>query len=158
MPDPPSGVECPYIGAPPRVQWRGKRLRIGFEDRIARFGPQKLEMWCGNARAIAASHQHAILGFAQIGDAHGKPDSHRRQRNGEGEGRDVGQHAMAKIVRFVPRPLVARKIVRLTVDVLLESRLARIPPPCERVRRGARPKLAVSYTHLRAHETDSYLV
>ena len=63
------------------------------------------------------------------------------QRDGKGEGRDVGQHAMAKIVRFFPGPLVARQVIRLVSDILLESRLARIAQPSRRARRGARPEL-----------------
>ena len=65
-----------------------------------------------NPGAVAAAHQHAVLGLAQIGDADRKPDADRGQRDGEGEGRNVCQHAMAKVVRVVPIPLVARQIVR----------------------------------------------
>lgn len=56
------------------------------------------------------AHQHAILGLAQVGDAHGKPDADRRERNGEGEGGDIGEHAVAEIVRFLPGFLVTRKV------------------------------------------------
>jgi len=36
---------------------------------------------------------------------------YRRQRDGKSEGRDVRQHALAKIVRFIPVSLIARQIV-----------------------------------------------
>src|ERR1700743_2958705 len=67
----------------------------------------------GDAHAVAASHQHAILGAAQIGDAHGEPDADRKHRHGEGTGRDVGQHALTEIVRLIARLLIARQVVRL---------------------------------------------
>ena len=70
-------------------------------------GSKMLDVRCGNLRAVAPSHQHAILGFAQVGDAHGKPDPDRRQCDGKGKGGDVGQHAMAEIVRLFPVALVA---------------------------------------------------
>ena len=63
--------------------------------------------------AIAPSHKHAILSPTQIRDAHGKPYSDRGQRHGERKSRDVCQHAMAEIVRFISLPLIARQIVGL---------------------------------------------
>src|SRR6267143_4200021 len=65
-----------------------------------------------NPGAVAAAHQHAILGLAQIGDADRKPDADGGQRHGEGERGDIGEHAMTEIVAFVARPLVAGQIVR----------------------------------------------
>jgi len=37
--------------------------------------------WRGNAHAIAASHQDAILGSAQVRDAHREPNPNCRQRD-----------------------------------------------------------------------------
>src|SRR3954451_1164758 len=70
----------------------------------------------GNAGAIAAAHQYAILGFAQIGDAHGEPDADPDQRHRERKGREVRQHAMAEIVRFFPCAFIACQIVRFGVS------------------------------------------
>src|SRR6202022_386150 len=99
-----------------------------------------LDMRRGNPRAIAPPHQHAILGLAQIRNAHGEPDSDGRQRDGKGEGRNVRQHATAKIVRFIPIPLVARQIIRLWSGILLGSPVARISPPWGRVSQGTWPE------------------
>src|SRR5260370_35867090 len=57
---------------------------------------EPLEMPRGNARAIAPPHQHAILGLAQIRDAHGKPNSNPGHPPGKGQGRKVRQHAVAQ--------------------------------------------------------------
>src|SRR5947209_16179294 len=85
--------------------------------------------------AIPPAHQHAILGLAQIGDAHGQPDTDGDQRHGKGEGRHVCQHAMTKIVGFLAGSLVARKIVGLLPDI---ARLAVLP---RRLGHRARPEL-----------------
>jgi hypothetical protein len=63
--------------------------------------------------AVAPPHGHAILGLAQIGDAGGKPQGNGRERDGECEGGEVGQHAMAKIVGFIALALIAGEIVGL---------------------------------------------
>jgi len=105
-----------------------------------------LDMRCGNLCAIAPPHQHAILGLAQIRDAHGKPYSDRRQRDGKSEGRDVRQHALAKIVRFIPVSLIARQIVRFLPGVL---RLGLLAPPTRRVSQGARPEFEHAMLFLR---------
>ena len=65
-----------------------------------------------NLGAVAPTHQHAILVLAQIGNAHRQPYSNGRQRDGEGEGRDVGQHAMLEVVRFLAASFEARQIRR----------------------------------------------
>src|SRR5262249_46078669 len=64
----------------------------------------------GNAHTIAPTHQNAVLGPPQVGNAPGKPDSGRRQRHGEGEGCDVGEHSVTEIVRLLARPLVAGEV------------------------------------------------
>ena len=71
----------------------------------------------GHPHAVVPPHQHAILGLAQIGDAHREPDTDRRQRDREGERGNVGEHAVTKIVRFgaqpFSRPLITRQVERL---------------------------------------------
>ena len=67
-----------------------------------------------NLHAIPPPHLQAVLGLAQIGDVLGEPQSDRHQRDREGDGGDVGQHAMVKIVRFFPHPLITRQVVRLS--------------------------------------------
>src|SRR5258707_8893854 len=129
---------------------RDRSDRISGPNRLASAGTlekagtletdETLEMRRGNARAIAPPHQHAILGLAQIRDAHGKPNSNRGQRHGKGEGREVRQHAMAKIVRFFAGEFIARQIVRLAARVLLPNRVAE-GPPARGLRQGARPEL-----------------
>jgi hypothetical protein len=105
-----------------------------------------LEMRRGNARAIAPPHQHAILGLAQIRNAHGKPYSDGRQRDRKCEGCNVRQHAVTKIIRFVPVSRIARQIVGLLPGVLLLSLLARVSPLTKvspltrRMSQGARPE------------------
>src|SRR5205814_3547563 len=98
---------------------------------LAPNGParlENLEMRRGDMRAIAPAHQHAILGVAKIRDAHRQPYSDRGQCNGKGKSGDVGQHAMAKIVRIIPRLLKARQIVRLAASrVLARILLAQMP-------------------------------
>src|SRR3954453_11251014 len=66
----------------------------------------------GNPGAVPASHQNAILGLAEIGDAHGEPDSDRRQRDREGQRGDIGQHAVTEVLRLVSPPFVAGQVVR----------------------------------------------
>ena len=60
-----------------------------------------------NPGAVAAAHQHAVLGLAQIGDADGKPDADGGQRHGERQRCDIGEHAMTEIVVLVAWPLWA---------------------------------------------------
>jgi hypothetical protein len=100
---------------------------------------QALEMRCGDPRAITPPHQHAILGFAEIRDAHGEPDSDGGQSYGKGKGRNVRQHAMAKVVRLVSSLLVRRQIVRFRICALTERLLAQIASVW-RTRHGARPE------------------
>jgi hypothetical protein len=94
-----------------------------------------------NLCAIAAPHQHAILGPAQVGDAHDQPYSDRCQGDGEGEARDIGQHALAKVVRFLAVLLVAREVIRFRLSVFLRGLLAQFFPSGRRVGRSARPEL-----------------
>ena len=63
----------------------------------------------GNPGAIASAHQDAILGFEEIGDAHGEPNPACGQRHGERECCDIGQHTTESCV-FVTRPFVAREV------------------------------------------------
>src|SRR5437764_4006805 len=85
-------------------------------------------MWRRNTRAIPPAHQHAILGVANSRDAHGEPYSDRGKGIGKSKSGDVGQHAMAKIVRIIPRLLKARQIVRLAASrVLARILLAQMP-------------------------------
>jgi hypothetical protein len=119
----------------------GDAFQIGFKGQTGQPGREMLDMRRGNARAVAPPHQHAVLGLAQIRNAHGKPYSDGRQRHGKSEGRDVRQHALAKIVRFSPVSLIARQIIRLWPGVLLKSLAGRLPPPARRVSHGARPEL-----------------
>jgi len=110
-----------------------------------------LEMRGGDARAIAASHQHAILGLAQIGDAHGEPYSDRRQRHGKSEGRNVRQHAMTEIVRFVPGLRMARQIVRRLPGILPLRPVIGVGAPARRMRQGARPEFEHAMLFVRRH-------
>ena len=103
-------------------------------------GLKRLEMRRGDARAIAASHQHAILALAQVGNAHGEPNSDRGQRDREGEGGDVRQHALAKIVGFIAVPLIARQIIGLVSSDLLNRLDVRAWPPAWRLGQAARPE------------------
>jgi len=150
MPYPPAGVECPYNGAPPRVQWR-RQLRAGLGAKKANSGLKMLELRGGNTRAIAASHQHAILGLAKVRNAHGEPYSDRRQRDGKSEGRNVRQHAMAKIIRFVPGLRMARQIVRRLPGVLPWRRLTGVCAPTRRMGQGARPEFEHAMLFVRRH-------
>jgi hypothetical protein len=140
MPHSPSYVECPYIGAPARVQWRRPAL-----DAILRGEPQAtitvktLDGRRRNAHAIVPSHQHAILGSAQVRNTDGKPDADGRQCDREGESRDVGQHAMAEIVGFLAVPLIAREVVGVRPAVVMRGRVESFAPSrCSG--RGTRPE------------------
>jgi hypothetical protein len=103
-------------------------------------GLKSLDMRGGNPRAIAAAHQHAILGLAHIRNAHGKPYSDGGQRYREREGCNVRQHTMAKIIRFIAAALIARQIIgrwpavpglnlglNLGLSLPAQSRLAKAP-------------------------------
>jgi hypothetical protein len=95
--------------------------RIGSKARWTGLGLKMLDMRRGNARAIAAAHQHAVLGGTEIRNAHREPYADGGQRDGKGEGRNVRQHAMTKIVRFFPVALIPRQVIRLLPGVLLAS-------------------------------------
>src|ERR1044072_6608430 len=81
--------------------------------------PRRLRsaLWQRDAGAIPPAHQYAILGLAQIGNAHCKPDPDCSQRDRKRKRRDIRQHAMTKIVRLVPRMRIACEIVRLLPDI-----------------------------------------
>ena len=88
---------------------------------------------------IPPSQQHAVLAPAQISDVFGEPQSDRHQCHSEGDSRDIGQHPLAKIVRFFPHPLIARQVVRL-VGIFQVQQPAWMPLPAQRVSRMARPE------------------
>ncbi len=115
------GIECPYIGAPPRVQWqRPAGLAPVQADRPLRragklgrgFG-ETSDMRGADAPAIPPTHQHAILKVAQLGDAHGQPYTNRDQHCGQAGCSGICQHTMMEVVRRRPVPLIARQIIRL---------------------------------------------
>ena len=68
-------------------------------------------MWHGNLDAIVASHQDAILGPAQMANAHSQPYADRQQSDGECESRAIRQHPLPVIVSFIGHALIARQIV-----------------------------------------------
>src|ERR1700721_1888586 len=73
-----------------------------------RPGRKMLDMRGGGyPHAVAPPHQHTVLGPAQIRNAHGEPQSDGGERDRKSEGRNIRQHAAAKIVRFIPVPLIA---------------------------------------------------
>jgi hypothetical protein len=114
--------------------WRSDRIEAKRRADWKMLGVRR-----GNMRAVAPSHQHAILGFAQIRNAHGEPYSDRGQRDGKSEGRNIRQHALTKIVRLISVPFVARQVV-LWLSLLRLSRLTQLSPPTRRLKRGARPE------------------
>jgi hypothetical protein len=118
---------------------------IGFEGQTGR---KMLAMRRGNAHAVVASHQHAILGPAQIRNTHGEPYSDRGQGDGKREGRNVRQHTMAKIVRLIAGALIARQVVRLRLRVLLLLP-AQLRPLARPMDQGARPELEHAVLFLR---------
>src|SRR5216683_1444376 len=147
MPGPPSGVEVPvYRSAAPSSMEARYGGRIGLRQKgVCRL--ERLAVRCRNVRAIAPPHQHAVLGLAQVRNAHGEPYSDRGQRDGKGKGRNVCQHAMTKVVRLIPVPLVARQVV-LWLSLL--AQLAQgFSPPTRRVNRGARPEFEHAVLALR---------
>src|SRR6185437_14943105 len=140
MPHRPSRVECPYIGGPLRVQWRRAAARIGLTAAGPGSGPKKLAMRRINARAVAPPRQDAILGFAHIRDAHGQPYSDGHQGDRKGDGSDVREHAMAKVVRLIPGTLIARQVVGLGIGAFRLNLPARVALPTLKADRVARPE------------------
>ena len=141
--------ECPMCGPEssarisergPEFNGRGRRQAGRLGLRLGQAGPggQMLEMRRGNAGAIAAPHQHAVLGLAQVRNAHGEPNSDRYQGGGKSEGCNVRQHAPAKVVRFAPLSLIARQIIRLVRSVVPRSLAAGVFRPARRVSRRSR--------------------
>jgi hypothetical protein len=101
---------------------------------------EMLAMRCINARAVAPPRQYAILGFAHIGNAHGKPYSNRHQGDRKSDGSDVRQHSMAKVVRFILGAFIARQVVGLGTGVFRLSLPARVTLPTLRADRVAWPE------------------
>src|ERR1700753_3518227 len=95
-----------YRSAAPSSMEVTKAGCIGSGE-MGRSGRKMLGRRGGNAHAVAPSHQHAILGPAQIRNIHGEPYSDGGQGDCKGEGCDVRKHAVAKIVRFFPGALIA---------------------------------------------------
>ncbi len=92
----------------------------------------------GYAHAVATPHQHTVLGPAEIRNTHGKPDADGGQGDGKGKGRDIREHAVAKIVRLFPGALIARQIVRLAMFL---NRVVQYPALTRRRSHGSRPEL-----------------
>ncbi len=128
-----------YRSAAPSSMEAGFASRLQFKGQSGRSCLKPL-MHCGNAGAIAPAHQHAVLGLAQIRNAHGEPDSDGRQRHRKSQGRNICQHAMAKIVRFIAVSIVARQVVRLLRGVVLTRLVTDVPQPTRRASQGARPE------------------
>ena len=105
------------------------------------FRPRMLAMRCVNARAVAASRQYAILGFAHIRNAHGKPDADGHQGDRKCDRSDVSEHAMAKVVRFILGAFIARQVIGLGTGVFRLSLPARVTLPTLRADRVAWPEL-----------------
>src|SRR5919106_3761605 len=104
---------------------------------MARTGLEPLEMRCGDAGAITPTHQHAVLGVAQIRDAHREPYADCGQGDGKGERCHVRQHPLAKIVRLTPWLFVTGQITWLFLRVANGTLLAWICA-VRRPRPGAR--------------------
>jgi hypothetical protein len=128
------GSECPGSAgreSSARISERRPEFNGGRRDWLARnqgrsnlpgLGPPALILLGGDARAISPSHQDAILGSAHVGDADGEPDPDRQKRDRERKSRDVGQHAVAKIVGSFSHALIACEVERFGRSVLM-SRL-----------------------------------
>ncbi len=106
-----------------------------------RSGPKMLAMRCINAGAVAPPRHHAILGFAHIRNAHGKPYSDGHQGDRKCDGGDVREHALAKVVRFIPGAFIARQVVRLGTGVFRLSLPTRVTLSTRGADRVARPEL-----------------
>jgi hypothetical protein len=61
--------------------------------------------------AVVTSHQHTILGSAELGDAHRQPYADSEQGHREGESGDIGQHPLPIIVSLFRDAFIARQIV-----------------------------------------------
>jgi hypothetical protein len=102
--------------------------------------PEMLAMWRVNPRAVAAPRQYAILGFAHVRNAHGKPYSDGHQGDRKCDGRDVRQHAMAKVVRLIAGAFIARQVIRFGTGVFRLGLPARVALPALRAERTAWPE------------------
>ena len=118
----------------------GRPGRIGLGGPRTRSGAKKLAMRRINARAVAPSGQDAILGLAHIRNAHREPYSDGHQGYRKSDGSDVGEHAMAKVVRFVPGTFVARQVIGLGRGDFRLSLPALVSLPAQRADRVARPE------------------
>jgi len=74
-------------------------------------GRQNLIVGYDNLDAVVASHQHTILGSAELGDAHRQPYADGEQGDRERERGDVGQHPPPVVVGLFRDSLVARQVV-----------------------------------------------
>jgi hypothetical protein len=106
-----------------------------------RSGPKMLTRRRVNARAVAAPGQDAILSLAHIRNAHGKPYSDGHQGDRKRDGSDVGEHAMAKVVRLIPGAVIARQVIRLRTSGFRLSPPMRVTLPTRGADRVARPEL-----------------
>ena len=98
---------------------------------------------------IPEPHQGAVLSVAQIGDAHGQPQSDGGQCNREGTRSRICEHPVAKVVRLVGRPFVMRRMACFVQEVRLGS-ICRDPlfgQSCE----VTRPELEHDVLFLRYH-------
>jgi hypothetical protein len=116
-----------------------------------RSGPKMLAMRRINAGAVAPSRQYAILGFAHVRDAHGKPYSDRHQGDRKSDRSDVRQHAMAKVVRFIPGAFIARQVIGLGTGVFRLCLPARVTLPTLRADRVAWPEFEHPMLFLRRY-------
>jgi hypothetical protein len=103
--------------------------------------PEKLAMRRIKAGAVALPSQYAILGLAQIRNAHGKPYADGHQGDRKSNGSDVGEHALAKVIRVIPGALIARQIIGLGTVVFRFSRPGLVIRPARRTDRVAWPEL-----------------
>jgi len=109
---------------------------VGIYDGAVWPAPGLLDMRHDNLNAIVTSHEHAILGPAQLGDTHGKPYADRQKRKSKRESRHICQHAMPEIAGGVAVALIAGQIVG---DLKLVNQLRRAALGHRRTR--PRPKL-----------------
>ena len=79
-------------------------------DRRGVRSPKHLIVGYDDLDAVMASHQHTILGSAEMGDAHRQPYSDSEQGHREGESGDIGQHPLPIIVGLFRDALIARQV------------------------------------------------
>ena len=130
-----------------RISERRPEFNGGGYGPFCRFPGQKsvfrLQMLAtrrGDVCAIPPAHQHAVLSLAQIGDAHGQPNSYGGQCHGKCEGGRIRQHAVAKIISAVPASLIAGQIIGLSHAIVLYGLPANVGLPARRRIQSARPE------------------